>query len=57
MTQSGAELVLECVGSEYVMATAIGIARPGGAIGYVGVPHGSSHNFNLNRLLKLSLTA
>ncbi|MEH1792484.1 MULTISPECIES: zinc-binding dehydrogenase [unclassified Nostoc] len=40
MTQGGAESVLECVGSEPAMATAIGIARPGGAIGYVGVPHG-----------------
>ncbi|WP_334915485.1 hypothetical protein [Nostoc sp.] len=36
----GAESVLECVGSEAAMTTVIGIARPGGAIGYVGVPHG-----------------
>ena len=35
----GAASVLECVGAESAMATAIGIARPGGAIGRVGVPH------------------
>lgn len=50
MTQGGAEPVLECVGSEPSMATAIGIARPNSASGYVGVLHGSRHNFNLNRL-------
>jgi len=36
---AGAASVLECVGSEGAMATAVGIARPGGAIGRVGVPH------------------
>jgi len=35
----GADSVLECVGTDQAMATAIGIARPGGAIGRVGVPH------------------
>jgi hypothetical protein len=35
----GVHSVLECVGSGPAMATAIGIARPGGAIGRVGVPH------------------
>jgi threonine dehydrogenase-like Zn-dependent dehydrogenase len=30
--------VLECVGLEQSMLTAIGIARPGGAVGRVGVP-------------------
>ena len=34
----GADSVLECVGHGASMATAIGIARPGGAIGRVGVP-------------------
>jgi threonine dehydrogenase-like Zn-dependent dehydrogenase len=34
----GAHSVLECVGQGASMATAIGIARPGGAIGRVGVP-------------------
>lgn len=35
----GVHSVLECVGSEQSMATAMGIVRPGGAIGRVGVPH------------------
>jgi threonine dehydrogenase-like Zn-dependent dehydrogenase len=34
----GAHSVLECVGHGQAMATAIGIARPGGAVGRVGVP-------------------
>ena len=36
----GADSVLECVGTPESMAQAIGIARPGGSVGYVGVPHG-----------------
>lgn len=35
----GAHSVLECVGAQPAMATAVGVARPGGAIGRVGVPH------------------
>lgn len=35
----GVHSVLECVGSEQAMLTAVSIARPGGAIGRVGVPH------------------
>jgi threonine dehydrogenase-like Zn-dependent dehydrogenase len=35
----GAHSVLECVGTEQAMLTAISIARPGGAVGRVGVPH------------------
>ncbi len=36
----GADSVLECVGTAEAMRQAIGCARPGGSIGYVGVPHG-----------------
>ena len=36
----GADSVLECVGMEESMQQAIGACRPGGSIGYVGVPHG-----------------
>ena len=36
----GADSVLECVGSEESMMQAIRSTRPGGSIGYVGVPHG-----------------
>ena len=35
----GVHSVLECVGSEQAIPTAIGVTRPGGAIGRVGVPH------------------
>ena len=35
----GAHSVLECVGTEQAILTAINIARAGGAIGRVGVPH------------------
>ena len=34
----GVDAVLECVGLDESMETAIGIARPGGAVGRVGVP-------------------
>ncbi|MBN9067677.1 MAG: zinc-dependent alcohol dehydrogenase family protein [Rhizobiales bacterium] len=36
----GADSVLECVGTQESMMQAINSARPGGSIGYVGVPHG-----------------
>jgi threonine dehydrogenase-like Zn-dependent dehydrogenase len=39
MTGYGAPSVLECVGTQQALDTAIGSARPGGSIGYVGVPH------------------
>jgi threonine dehydrogenase-like Zn-dependent dehydrogenase len=35
----GAHSVLECVGTEQSMSTSVSIARPGGAVGRVGVPH------------------
>jgi threonine dehydrogenase-like Zn-dependent dehydrogenase len=35
----GAHSVLECVGAEQAMLTALGVVRPGGAIGRIGVPH------------------
>ncbi len=36
----GAESVLECVGTQESMTQAMNCARPGGHIGFVGVPHG-----------------
>lgn len=36
----GADSVLECVGTTESMQQAIGTARPGGYVSYVGVPHG-----------------
>ncbi|CAM4482735.1 MULTISPECIES: zinc-dependent alcohol dehydrogenase family protein [Myxococcus] len=38
----GADSVLECVGTQESMLQAIGAARPGGFVSYVGVPHGVS---------------
>lgn len=36
----GADAVLECVGTPESMMQAISTTRPGGSVGYVGVPHG-----------------
>src|SRR5881396_725971 len=36
----GADAVLECVGTQESMMQAIKSTRPGGSVGYVGVPHG-----------------
>jgi threonine dehydrogenase-like Zn-dependent dehydrogenase len=40
LTEGGAEAVLECVGTQGAMDTAVSIARPGGTVGFVGVPLG-----------------
>ena len=36
----GVDATLECVGTDQAMTTALGVARPGSTVGYVGVPHG-----------------
>lgn len=36
----GADAVLECVGMQDSMDQALGCCRPGGTVGFVGVPHG-----------------
>lgn len=36
----GVDAVLECVGTNEAMTTAMAMARPGSTVGYVGVPHG-----------------
>jgi threonine dehydrogenase-like Zn-dependent dehydrogenase len=36
----GADAVLECVGTQQSMMQAVHSTRPGGGVGYVGVPHG-----------------
>ncbi|HEX6937124.1 MAG TPA: zinc-dependent alcohol dehydrogenase family protein [Actinomycetes bacterium] len=38
----GADAVLECVGTKESMQQAIAAARPGGRVGYVGVPNGGA---------------
>ena len=40
----GADSVLECVGTEQSMMQAIDATRPGGSVGFVGVPHGVTIN-------------
>jgi len=40
----GADAVLECVGTQESMMQAIRSTRPGGSVGYVGVPHGVELN-------------
>src|SRR5207247_10852653 len=40
----GADSVLECVGTQESMMQAIRATRPGGSVGYVGVPHGVDLN-------------
>lgn len=37
----GADCVLECVGTQESMLQAVRSARPGGAVGFVGFPHGA----------------
>lgn len=45
LTYGGANHVLECVGAESSLETAAQVARPGGTVGYVGVPHVGSADF------------
>jgi threonine dehydrogenase-like Zn-dependent dehydrogenase len=47
LTDHGAHSVLECVGEEQAIATAVELARPGGAVGRVGVPQQESFPGNV----------
>ncbi|MFC7135751.1 zinc-dependent alcohol dehydrogenase family protein [Halobaculum litoreum] len=47
ITDGGANHVLECVGAASAMETAVDVARPGGTVGYVGVPHGMDGGVDL----------
>ncbi len=51
LTGGGAGCVLECVGTKDSFDTAIGIASPGGRVGYVGVPH-VTESINLGRMFR-----
>ncbi|RDG39665.1 zinc-dependent alcohol dehydrogenase family protein [Streptomyces corynorhini] len=46
----GAHSVIEAVGTEQSMLTSVRITRDGGAIGYVGVPHGSATGLDLGHM-------
>ena len=50
LTDGGPTAVLECVGNEASMAMASGMARPGGTIGFVGVPYGAQKGLDLRRM-------
>ncbi|MEU1969237.1 zinc-dependent alcohol dehydrogenase family protein [Micromonospora sediminicola] len=52
----GAHAVLEAVGTEESMRTAISIARDGGAVGYVGVPHGGSAGVDVRQMFNRNVT-
>ena len=43
-TGGGSLHVLECVGNTSAMGLAVQVVRPGGTIGYVGVPHGPAQD-------------
>jgi alcohol dehydrogenase len=47
LTGGGAEHVAECVGVASSMETAAAVCRPGGTVGYVGVPHGLDGGLDL----------
>ncbi|MFB7906094.1 zinc-dependent alcohol dehydrogenase family protein [Kitasatospora sp. NPDC056076] len=46
----GAHAVLEAVGTEESMRTALSITRDGGTVGYVGVPHGGSAGVDISQM-------
>jgi threonine dehydrogenase-like Zn-dependent dehydrogenase len=46
----GAHAVIEAVGATDAMRTAISVTRDGGAVGFVGVPHGGSAGVDLSQM-------
>jgi threonine dehydrogenase-like Zn-dependent dehydrogenase len=46
----GAHAVIEAVGTEQSMRTAIAIARDGGGVGFVGVPHGGAAGVDIGQM-------
>ena len=54
LTGGGAECVLECVGLKESFDSAIGAAKPGGTIGYVGAPH-VAEMFNMARMFRQNI--
>ena len=56
LTDGGVNHVMECVGATSSMETAIGVARPGGTVGYVGVPHGLGDGLNLAPFFRANVT-
>ncbi|MCS3938825.1 threonine dehydrogenase-like Zn-dependent dehydrogenase [Salinibacter ruber] len=57
MTRGGARHVMECVGAASAIETAISVCRPGGTIGYVGVPFGAEDGgLDMFRLFRENIT-
>jgi threonine dehydrogenase-like Zn-dependent dehydrogenase len=56
LTGHGAPSVLECVGTQASWATAVEAVRPGGRIGYVGVPTGVTEGLALRPLFGRNTT-
>ncbi|GAA1135177.1 hypothetical protein F4556_001759 [Kitasatospora gansuensis] len=52
----GAHAVLEAVGTEESMRTAISITRDGGGVGYVGVPHGGSAGVDIGQMFNRNVS-
>jgi len=52
----GAHAVIEAVGTEQSMHTAISIARDGGAVGFVGVPHGGSQGVDIRQMFNRNVS-
>lgn len=52
----GAHAVLEAVGTEESMRTAISITRDGGGVGYVGVPHGGSAGVDIGQMFNRNIS-
>lgn len=46
LTETGADAVLECVGTEQSVDTAVKVGRPGAVVGRVGVPQKAEMNTN-----------
>jgi threonine dehydrogenase-like Zn-dependent dehydrogenase len=55
MTHGGADCILECVGDMAALNTSIGVARPGGTVGFVGVPH-HTEAINMQRLFRHNIS-
>ncbi|GLB47517.1 Zn-dependent alcohol dehydrogenase [Philodulcilactobacillus myokoensis] len=52
----GADAVLECVGTDLTLDTALKIARPGASVGRVGLPHSPKMNAATTFLKNISLS-
>ena len=56
ITDGGVNHVLECVGASSSMETAHSVCRPGGTVGYVGVPHGMGDGLDLSPFFRGNIT-